>query len=213
MLMLNMKKTFITLFASLLAVTTLWAQTPDEILARMDKEVDRFEKEGVNMVLEIKLPILGTYSTDMHILGDLYKATLHVMGNTTITWSDGITDWDYDSSENELTITPTKPSESTEAKSNMKMLDSVTEGYDVKLKKETDQAWEFVCTKSKTNTKKDDPKKMNLVISKATYLPISVSVSEKGVRVTMRDFAIGVTEEEVRFDPSKYPNAKIVDKR
>lgn len=74
-----MKKTLITLFAALLAVTTLWAQTPEEILARMDKEVDRFEKEGV--------------------------------------------------------------------------------------------------------------------------------------RVTMRDFAIGVTEEEVRFDPSKYPNAKIVDKR
>ena len=55
------------------------------------------------------------------------------------------------------------------------MLDSVKEGYDVKLKKETDQAWEFVCTKSKTNTKKDDPKKINLVISKTTYLPIRVS--------------------------------------
>lgn len=71
----------------------------------------------------------------------------------------------------------------------------------------------FVCTKSKNNTKKDDPKKINLVISKITYLPVSVSVSEKGVNITMRDFAIGVTEEQIRFDPSKYQNAKIVDKR
>ncbi len=30
----------------------------------------------------------------------------------------------------------------------MKMLDSVKEGYDVKLKKETDQAWEFVWVQS-----------------------------------------------------------------
>ena len=208
-----MKRTIITLLAALLAATALWAQTPEEILARMDQEVARFEKEGVNMIMDIKLPLLGTYSTDMHILGDMYKATLRVKDETSITWSDGITTWDYDSSDNELTITPAKPKEETDAQSNMKMLDSVTEGYDVKMKKETAEAWEFVCTRSKTNPNKDDPKKMNLVISKTTYLPVSVSASEKGVRITMRDFAIGVTEEQVRFDPSKYQNAKIVDKR
>ena len=87
------------------------------------------------------------------------------------------------------------------------------EGYDVKLKKETADAWYFVCNKSKTNTVKDDPKKMDLVVSKTTYLPISTSVKEKGVTVTMRDFAVGVTEEQVTFDPAKYANAKIIDKR
>lgn len=208
-----MKRTIITLFAALFAATALWAQTPDEILARMDKEVARFDKEGVNMIMDIKIPLLGTYSTDMHILGDMYKATLNVRNETSITWSDGITTWDYDSSDNELTITPAKPKEGTEAQDNMKLLDGVTEGYDVKLKKETAEAWEFVCTKSKTNPNKDDPKKINLVISKTTYLPISVSVSEKGVRITMRDFVIGVNEEQIRFDPSKYQNAKIVDLR
>jgi hypothetical protein len=208
-----MKRIIITLFAALFAATALWAQTPDEILARMDKEVARFDKEGVNMIMDIKIPLLGTYSTDMHILGDMYKATLRVKDEMSITWSDGITTWDYDSSDNELTISPAKPKEETDAQSNMEMLDSVTEGYDVKLKKETAEAWEFVCTRSKTNPNKDDPKKMNLVISKTTYLPISVSVSEKGVRITMRDFVIGVNEEQIRFDPSKYQNAKIVDLR
>ena len=48
-----MKRTVITLFATLLAAAPLWAQTTEEILARMDKEVDRFEKEGVNMVMDI----------------------------------------------------------------------------------------------------------------------------------------------------------------
>ncbi len=131
-----MKRTIITLFAALFAATALWAQTPDEILARMDKEVARFDKEGVNMIMDIKIPLLGTYSTDMHILGDMYKATLNVRNETSITWSDGITTWDYDSSDNELTISPAKPKEETDAQSNMEMLDSVTEGYDVKLKKE-----------------------------------------------------------------------------
>lgn len=76
---------------------------------------------------------------------------------------------------------------------NVKALRNVTEGYDVKLKKETAEAWYFVCTKSKDNTNKDDPKKMDLVVSKATYLPISTTVKEKGVTVTMRDYAIALT--------------------
>ena len=208
-----MKKTIITLFAALVAATAVWAQTTDEILAKMDQEVARFEKEGVNMVMDIKLPLLGTYSTNMHILGDLYKATLNVKDSEAVTWSDGVTSWDYDASNNEITITNANPSEEKGAQSNLKMLDGVTDGYDVKLKKETAQTWEFVCTKSKTNTKKDDPKKMNLTVSKTTYLPTSVSISEKGVTVTLRDFVIGVTEEELRFDPFLYPDAKIVDKR
>lgn len=208
-----MKKLIFALFAVLFASTSLFAQTTEEILTRMDQETDRFEKEGVSMVMEMKIPLLGTSSSTMYVLGDKYKAVLNVKGNLIISWSDGITVWDYDSSKNELTIDHAKPSEDSQAESNMKMLDGVTDGYDVKLKKETDDAWFFICKKSKNNPRKDDPKKMDLVISKSTFLPISTSVSEKGVKVTMRDFSIGVTEEEVAFDPEKYKNAKIVDKR
>ena len=52
-----MKRTIITLFAALFAATALWAQTPEEILARMDQEVARFDKDGVNMIMDIKLPL------------------------------------------------------------------------------------------------------------------------------------------------------------
>ena len=206
-----MKKAIVTFFAALIAASALMAQTTDEILEKMNKEMDRFDSEGVSMVMDMKLPLLGTFSTQMFLRGDKYKAMLNVKGETSMTWSDGITDWDYDVSKNEITIKNAKRSGT--ASDNMKTLDGVTEGYDVKLKKETDDAWYFRCTKSKTNTKKDDPKKMDLVVSKTTYLPISTSVSEKMVTVTMRDFAIGVSEETVTFDPSKYPNATIIDQR
>ena len=210
---MNMKKVLFSLFAMLLAASALLAQTQEEILAKMNQECDRFETEGFSVVMDMKLPILGTFSTQMYTLGDKFKGVVNAKGETSIMWSDSITDWDYDVSKNELTITNAKPSEDTEADDNVKVLKNVTEGYDVKLKKETAEAWYFVCTKSKDNTNKDDPKKMDLVVSKATYLPVSTTIKEKGVTVTMRDFAIGVSEEQVTFDPAKYANAKIIDKR
>ena len=208
-----MKKILVSVFATLLA-STLLAQTPEEIVAKMNQECDRFDSEGFSVVMDMNLPILGTYSTQMYTLGDKFKGVVDVKGDISIMWSDGITVWDYDASKNELTIKPANLSEKSEdAGDNVKALRNVTEGYDVKLKKETAEAWYFVCTKSKTNTNKDDPKKMDLVVSKATYLPISTTVKEKGVTVTMRDYAIGVTEEQVTFDPEKYADAKIIDKR
>jgi len=205
-----MKKSLVSLFAALLTASALLAQTPEEIIARMNQETDRFDKEGVSMVMDMKLPILGTFSTQMYTLGDKYKGVIDVKGETAITWSDGVTNWDYDASKNELTIKNAKRSD---AEGSMSALNGITEGYDVKLKKETDEAWYFVCTKLKTNTKKDDPKKMDLVVSKSTYLPISHSATMKGVTVTLRDFVVGVTEEDVTFDASQYPDAKIIDER
>lgn len=205
-----MKKAIISIFAALLTATALFAQTPQEIIARMDQETARFDQEGFSMVMDMKLPLLGTYSTKMYTRGNKYKAILDVKGNVAITWSDGKTDWAYDASTNELTI---KNAQASEAEDSMNALNGITEGYDVKLKKETAEAWYFVCTKSKSNKKKDDPKKMDLVVSKATYLPISHSVSMSGVTVTLRDFVMGASEEDVTFDPSKYADAKIIDQR
>ena len=208
-----MKKIITFVFAAFLAATALWAQTPEEIIARMDKETERFDPEGFSMVMEIKIPILGTIATKVNILGDKYKMVADVKGETSIHWSDGVTDWDYESADNEITITNAKPSQETEAESNVKMLKGVTDGYDVRLQKETDTAWYFRCTKSKTNTNKDDPRTMDLVVAKGTYLPVSLKATMKGVTVTLRDFVVGMTEADVSFDASKYPNVKITDKR
>ncbi len=208
-----MKRVIASLLLALSALAAAWAQTPEEILTRMDQETSRFDAEGFVMVMEIKIPILGTMATTTYTRGDKYKMYMESGGSSVTSWSNGVTDWTYDSSKNELTIENAKVGQPTEADSNAKMLDSITDGYDVRLKKETDDTWVFRCTKSKDNKKKDDPKNIDLVISKTSYLPVSVKTGQSGVTVTLRDFAIGVTENDVTFDPEKYANAKVIDKR
>ena len=204
-----MKKIF-TLFAALLTATALFAQTAEEIVAKMDEVTDQFEAEGFSMIMDMKIPIVGTFSTTMYTLGDKYKASITIMGKELITWSDGVTDWEYNASKNTITISNAT---SSDAEDSMNTLNGITDGYDLKLKKETADTWHIQCIKSKTNTNKDDPKKMDLVVAKGTYLPISHTVTIEGVKVVLHDFAKGVTEEEVTFDPSKYATAEIIDKR
>ena len=198
--------------AALFAATALSAQTAEEIIARMDQETERFPAEGSFFVMEIKMPIVGTVATDVYILGDKYKMDADIKGNRVLHWSDGVTEWDYDTSKREIVITNAKPS-SSQAENNMKILKSAAEGYDVKLTKETDEAWYIRCTKSKTNTVKDDPKKMEIVISKETYLPITTKAGTGLVTVSMNNMRVGVTEEEVTFHPEDYPGVRIVDQR
>ena len=205
-----MKKVLISLFATLFAATALFAQTPQEIIAKMDQETARFDKEGFVMVMDMKISILGTFSSTLYTIGNKNKSITNIKGSTLMTWTDGVTEWVYDGEKNEITIKNATPSDAAESANT---LNGITEGYDVKLKKETADAWYFVCTKSKNNSKKDDPKKMDLVVSKITYLPISHSTTVKGVTVTLRDFAIGVNEADLKFDASLYPTAKIIDKR
>ncbi len=207
-----MKKILFLLLPALLAAATLSAQTPEEIIARVDQETARFDAEGCSMVMELKFPIIGAVATTIYTRGDKYKMIMSIKGDTSISWSDGVTDWDYESSKNTVTIKPHKADGNSEA-DNAKMMEGITEGYDVRLKKETADTWQFRCTKSKTNTNKDDPKNMDLVVSKATYLPVSLTARAGGLTITMRDVSIGVSEQEVTFDASKYATAKIIDER
>lgn len=207
-----MKKILFLLLPALLAAATLSAQTPEEIIARVDQETARFDAEGCSMVMELKFPIIGAVATTIYTRGDKYKMIMSIKGDTSISWSDGVTDWDYESSKNTVTIKPHKADGSSEA-DNAKMMEGITEGYDVRLKKETADTWQFRCTKSKTNTNKDDPKNMDLVVSKATYLPVSLTARAGGLTITMRDVSIGVSEQEVTFDASQYATAKIIDER
>lgn len=210
-----MKKVLVSIFAALFAAAALFAQTPEEILDKMYKEMGRFDSEGYSMVMEIKIPLVGTIATQVYTLGDKYKMIVGENDDVTISWTDNQTQtvWDYDVAKNEIAISAKAPSQETSAESNVKMVSEITEGYNIKLKKETADSWQFTCKKSRDNKDKDDPKKIDLVVSKATYLPVSMSSGKMGFKVSMRDFAIGVTEKEVTFDPDQYPNAVIVDKR
>lgn len=190
------------------------AQTPEEIISRMEAEMAKHdEKEGLAMTMDMKIPILGTFSSRTYTLGDKYRIEVSEDGKQSITWSDGKTDWTYSSEKNEIEIKKHEVKEKTETEGDAKMFSGITDGYDVKLDKETSDSWQFLCKRSKSNPDKDAPKKMTLIVAKGTYMPISLSAKVSAITITMRDLSYGVTEEQVTFNPQNYPTATIVDKR
>lgn len=205
-------KRLMTFLAAVAFAVGAFAQTAEEIIARMEAEMDKHEADGIIMSMDIKIPILGTMSSKAYALGDKMRVEGKTLGVSIITWSDGVTEWTYDSKKNEVEIKKEDPKKK-EEESEAEMFSGITEGYDVSLQKETADAWYILCKKSKNNTEKDDPKTMNLVVAKGTYYPISLKAKASGVTVTLHDVSFGVTEQQVTFNPKDYPTATIVDKR
>ena len=207
-------KKIIAIISFIALATSAMAQTAEEIITRMDAEMSKHnESEGFAMTMDMKIIFIGTISSRSYILGDKMRIEANRDGKGFITWSDGKTEWSYDSEKNEIEITNAKPKEKSEAESDTKMFTGITDGYDVKIDKETPTEWHIRCKRSKSNPDKDAPKKMDLVVAKGTYWPVSLSTSVTAATVTMRDLSFGVTEKQVTFDEKDYPGVKIVDKR
>ena len=210
-----MKKCIVMAFAAMLfAGTTLLAQTTEEILGRMSTEMERGNTEGFSIDLNMKIPIVGTVTSHNMILGDKMKFVITSDDKSSIMWSDATTTWSYDEKTGEITIENKKPTtDEKKDDDNMNAFNNITDGYDLTLKKETSDAWYIVCKKSKSNKDKDDPKKMELTVSKATYLPISLRTKQSLITISIENYTLGVSEESVTFNPAEYPNATIIDKR
>ena len=208
-----MKRFFALLTACVLAVAA-YAQTAEEIVARMDAAMEQVSAEnGFRMTMDLKIPILGTMSSDAWSLGDKMRLEANMMGKKLVTWQDGQTEWTYDSSENTITIENQDKTKKSDEKENMKMFQSATEGYDVSIAKETAESWTIKCKKNRFNTNKDDPKNMEIVVAKETYYPMSLSAKVEMVTVTMRNLKFNVSEKDVTFNQADYPGATIIDKR
>jgi outer membrane lipoprotein-sorting protein len=207
-------KRFLTLLAAFILSVAAFAQTAEEIVAKMDEVMEQVgEENGLRMTMDIKIPILGTMSTDAWTLGDKMRMEAEMMGKKIVTWQDGETEWTYDSDEKTITVTAQDKSRRSEEKENMKMFQSATEGYDVSISKETADAWTIKCRKKSSNTDKDDPKNMEIVIAKGTYYPVSLSARVDMVTVTMRNLRFNVSEKDVTFNKADYPGVTIIDKR
>jgi outer membrane lipoprotein-sorting protein len=207
-------KKIIAIISFIALATSAMAQTAEEIITRMDAEMSKHnESEGFAMTMDMKIIFIGTISSRSYILGDKMRIEANKDGKDFVTWSDGKTEWSYDPETNEIEITNAKPKEKSEAESDTKMFTGITDGYDVKIDKETPTEWHIRCKRSKSNPDKDAPKKMDLVVAKGTYWPVSLSTSVTAATVTMRDLSFGVTEKQVTFDEKDYPGVKIVDKR
>ena len=208
-----MKRFFALLTACLLAWAA-YAQTAEEIIAKMDEVMEQVgEDSGLRMTMDMKIPILGTLSTKAWALGDKMRMEAEMMGKKLVTWQDGDTEWTYDASENTITIENQDKSKKSDEKENMKMFQSATEGYDVSIAKENAGSWTIKRKKNRSNTNKDDPKNMEIVVAKGTYYPVSLSAKVDMVTVTLRDLQFTVTEKDVTFNKADYPGATVIDKR
>jgi outer membrane lipoprotein-sorting protein len=209
-----MKKILYILVTLVLSSVSVFAQTPEEIIAQMDQVMEKYEaKDGFAMVMEMKIPILGTFASAVKSWGDKMRMEMDVKGEQMITYIDGDTEWDYNVKEKVIKIKKRDVTKKSKEEENMKMFQSATEGYDVSISKETDKAWYLRCKKSRTNTNKDDPKNMDLVVAKDSYLPISLSTKMYGITITMRDLGFDVTDQDVTFREADYPGVQIVDER
>lgn len=207
-------KKLLAIISFIALAATAMAQTAEEIVSRMNAEISKHnESEGVAITMDMKIILVGTISSRSYILGDKMRIEANKDGKDFVTWSDGKTEWSYDSETNEIEITNAKPREKSDKDSNTKMFNGITDGYDVRIDKETATEWHIRCKRSKSNPDKDAPKRMDLVVAKGTYWPVSLSTSVTAASVTMRDLSFGVTEKQVTFDEKDYPGVKIVDKR
>ena len=207
-------KKLIAIISFIALATAAMAQTAEEIVSRMEAEMSKHnESEGFAMTMDIKIIIVGTMSSRSYVLGDKMRIEANRDGKDFVTWSDGKTEWNYDSEKNEIEITNAKPKEKTNTDGDTKLFKDITAGYDIKIDKETATEWHIRCKRSRSNPDKDAPKRMDLVVAKETYWPVSLSTSVTAASVTMRDISFGVTEEQVTFNPKEFPQATIVDNR
>lgn len=207
-------KKLIAIISFIAMATATMAQTAEEIVTRMEAEMSKHnESEGFAMTMDIKMIIIGTMSSRSYVLGDKMRIEANRDGKDFVTWSDGKTEWSYDSEKNEIEITNAKPKEKTNTDGDTKLFKDITAGYDIKIDKETATEWHIRCKRSRSNPDKDAPKRMDLVVAKETYWPVSLSTSVTAASVTMRDISFGVTEEQVTFNPKEFPEATIIDNR
>lgn len=174
--------------------------------------MNKSDQMGMAVTMDLKIPILGTTSARMNILGEKSRTDMAIKDIKTTLWMDETTMWTYNPNENEVIIE--KRDSKSGQEENLGLMKGITAGYDVSLTKETADAWYFDCKKSKDNTEKDDPKRMSLVVDKKTYMPKELSTKAKGITVSMKDAVLGVKESDVTYDPSKLPaGVKVTDKR
>lgn len=205
-----MKRIF-TFLASMAVAFSAFAQTADEIVTRMDQEMSKHHAEGLIMTVSTKIPLLGTMDMRTWTLGDKSRGEATMMGETIVTYSDGTTSWTYDTKSNKIEIKNETPGE--KSNDDSELFQGITEGYSVSIKKEYADAWLIECKKLKENKDKDAPKTMEIVVAKETFYLNSLKASMSGLTIKLKDIEFGVTEEDVTFNPDKYPGATIEDKR
>lgn len=200
----------------LFAGMSLRGQTSDEIISRLNETLSQKEYLGSQFDFILDLPILGKMPTHVWENGNHVKMEMNVSGNKAVSWIDDKYTWIYDSKSNEVKIRNLEKdgkSSDKSAEDGMEMFGGITEGYDVSILNEDSETWYLQCKKKKSNTNKNDPKTMELAVSKSTYMPKYLRSKSKGIAISIENVQMGASPSEVIFDASMYPGIKIIDER
>ena len=221
-----MRRILALLSAFFLALSA-FAQTPEEIVTKMEEVMDQFDKGDAHaMSMEMTFPIVGTVTGKVWSWGRKFRNEIVIKGHKGVVFIDGDTLWIYIPEDNEVRIKHSDPGKETKGKtidtslseqfrdfSEPTFTDGISDGYDIFLDKETATAWYLRCKKKKSNKDKNDPKTMDLVVAKGTFYPLSVSTKMLGMSIKMYDMGVNVTEKQVTFNPADYPGVTIIDER
>lgn len=208
-------KKILSLLAALACATAVLAQTPQQIIDRMNEKMNSLEPTGIALELEVRVPVIGTITSRVWSLGGKQKTISTIGKKKQVEWIDGRTEWFYDPKDNIVSITEreVKDTDAGTTDNHLGLFEDLTQGYDFSIKEESAEVWVITCTKSKSNEDKEAPKKMELVVRKSDYHPTSLDTRMSGIRLSLRDFRFGLTDKDVTFNPAECPGATIKDHR
>lgn len=194
-----------------------FSQTGAEIIDRMNERINSRAGDGISLIVDVKVPVLGAIATKTAVLGEKRRLDVKMKEHNVITFSEKDTIWIYTEETNSIIIS--NDSVMAQAKSSnqggmdVDMFGDLTEGYDITIKSQNLVKWELACKRKRSNKDDDAPKNITLEVRKETYEPISMSTKMMGINCTMHDFKFGISEKEVTFNEADFPGVTIVDNR
>lgn len=135
----------------------------------------------------------------------------------TLTWFDGKTQWSYLTSSDEVNVSNPTPEE-LQSINPYALLDMYRKGYGYKYNgiktKGGKQGYEIVLTPL---NKKQDIRSITLFVSK-NYQPLSIVIEQKDktkseITVSSYQTNLSFPDSTFCFDPTKYPEAEVIDLR
>ena len=199
-----------------LSATMTFAQTGAEIVNRMNERINARRSEGISVIAEVKIPIVGTVSTKTSALGDRRRVDVRMKERDVITFSQQDTTWIYTVQDNSVLITTDtimSKVNSSNPEGNIDMFGDIVEVYNITIKSQNLVKWELVCKRKKGNKDDDYPKNITLEVRKDTYELISMTTKMMGISMVMRDLKFGLTQKDVTFNQANYPGVKVTDQR
>ena len=134
------------------------------------------------------------------------------------TWFDGRTQWSYLAGSDEVNVSEPTPEE-LQSINPYALLSIYKQGYHMKLGKTSTYsgkpAYEVVLTAS---SKKQDLQCVILYVSKDSFQPLCISMSQKGggsvaIRITSYKTGQSYNDSFFTFDKKAYPTAEVIDLR